>query len=73
MPERRALHCYLDPETHDILIRFADDNGVSLTGLVEAIAHDLQTEMKKKGGPVKARQEWVDVARKVDALRRRRR
>lgn len=73
MADRRALHCYLDPESHDILINFADDNGVSLTGLIEALATDLQAEMRKKGGAVKARQDWVMRARKVDALRRRRR
>jgi hypothetical protein len=35
---RKAIHAYLSPEAHDGWHDFAAENGVSVSGLLEAIA-----------------------------------
>lgn len=72
-PERRALHAYLSPEAHDAWHDFAAEQGVSVSGLLEAIGEDLVDVTKKGGKPRKEHLLLVDAARKIDAARRRRR
>ena len=67
MPERAAIHAYLSPEARDRIQLLADDNGTSMTGLLEAMA-DLIDEFDEE-----TIREWIRRARKVDAIRRRRR
>jgi hypothetical protein len=69
--ERQAVHAYLSVEAHDAWQEFAEANGVSMTGLLEAFGLDLLDEMDGKD-PAKLRQEWVKNGRKIDAQRRRR-
>lgn len=68
---RAALHAYLTVDAHDTIQEFADVHGVSVTGLMQSLAEELQEEIEVHGLDV--RPEWVLQARKVDALRRRRR
>lgn len=72
MPENRsALHAYLSQEAHAAWMAFAEDNGVSVTGLLESLGHELAEEMDEAGDS-DIRQNWVRRGRKVDAQRRRR-
>jgi hypothetical protein len=60
----KGLHAYLSPEGREALGWFSEEHGVSFSGLVEALAqaivegHDLTF--------------LVELARRVDAGRRRR-
>lgn len=73
--ERRALHAYLTVDSWETWQDFASDNGVSITGLLEAmgvlLANDI-AENKSVGESGKHRP-WVLLGRRIDALRRRRR
>lgn len=69
--QRQALHAYLSPEAHEAWMMFAEDNGVSVTGLLESLGHELAEEMGEAGDS-DIRQLWVKRGRKVDAQRRRR-
>lgn len=75
-PERKAIHAYVAPDTHATWTLFAEDNGVSITGLLEALGIDLGKEIEKAeaegGDATDIRQDWVRAARKIDAIRRRR-
>lgn len=71
MPTRPSLHAYLSDEAHDAWQVFAEENGVSITGLVEALGQDLLLGMRKEGA-TEIRQDWVKDARRIDAARRRR-
>jgi hypothetical protein len=71
-PTRKAIHAYLSPEAHDAWHDYAAENGVSVSGLLEAIANQWAEKLRRgepilpdEGGLVKA-------ARRVDADRRRR-
>lgn len=69
--DRRALHANLAPTCHESWHRQADEVGVSLTGLMEAIADDWDQYPPDDGGHPR----WESIkarARKVDANRRRR-
>lgn len=71
--ERRALHAYLSDEAHEIWQRFAEDNGVSMTGLLEAKALELGQAIANAGDdPTDVEQDWVKTSRRIDAKRRRR-
>lgn len=59
---RSALHCYLDGEPYDAIADFAAKNGVSITGLCQAFAGQVDT----LGPPLLAE------ARRVDGQRRNR-
>lgn len=76
MAERQALHAYLSTDAHEAWQDFATENGVSVTGLLEAQGLDLADEIAKaeneEGGAADIRQPWVKAARKIDAQRRRR-
>ncbi|MEJ5254746.1 MAG: hypothetical protein WHS89_05295 [Acidimicrobiales bacterium] len=69
--ERRAIHAYLTAESHDTWHRVAEESGVSLSGLLEALATDMAENPPDAGGHPR----WDDVvksARRIDAQRRRR-
>jgi hypothetical protein len=71
--ERRALHAYLSPEAHDAWHDFAAEQGVSVSGMLEAYGLELVDVVTKGDKPRKDQQALVDAARKIDAKRRRRR
>ena len=69
--ERRAIHAYLTPESHEVWHRVSEDAGVSLSGFLEAMAHDMGDNPPESGGHPR----WDDIvksARRIDAQRRRR-
>jgi hypothetical protein len=73
MAERRALHAYLDEQAHESWQTFSEENGVSVTGLLEALGLTLSDEIDAAAGdPTDIRQDWVKAGRKIDAHRRRR-
>ena len=71
--ERRALHAYLSPEAHDAWHEFAAEEGVSVSGLLEAYGRELVPVVEGKATMRKDHQALVKEARKIDAARRRRR
>lgn len=75
-PKRQAIHAYIEPATHTTWTLFAEDNGVSVTGLLEALGIELAADIDKAiadgGDATDVRQDWVKAARKIDAQRRRR-
>lgn len=72
MPEeRRAIHAYLTVESHDVWHRVAEEEGISLSGFLEALANDMAENPPQAGGHPR----WEDIirsARRIDAMRRRR-
>lgn len=64
---RKALHAYLSDEAHDTWHAVAAEFGVSVSGLLEAMAQDLSGK-----GAATRMEPTVKRARKVDAERRRR-
>lgn len=65
MPEeRRAIHAYLTLASHSRWHAAAEENGVSLSGLLEVMAEDMDDN------PIE--EQLIVRARKIDALRRRR-
>lgn len=66
-PPRKALHAYLSDEAHDTWHAVAAEYGVSVSGLLEAMAGDLHGK-----GAATRFDSTVKRARKVDAERRRR-
>ncbi len=68
---RRALHAYLSDDAHEAWHDFAAENGVTVSGLLEAMTPHLQPDAD---GSTMA-SAWatsVKQARAVDAQRRRR-
>lgn len=73
MAERQALHAYLSEIAHRAWQAFAEENGVSVTGLLEALGVDLAEKIKAAGDDATdIEQDWVKRGRKIDAQRRRR-
>jgi hypothetical protein len=71
--EHKAIHAYLSAEGKDVWDDFSTEAGVSLTGLLEAIAQTLLKEVEKNGGDFDGlHPDWVKLARRIDASRRRR-
>ena len=71
--DRQALHAYLSPAGHKAWQQLAEDNGVSVTGMLEAIGQMLRLEIRANGGDADGiRRDWVKAGRKIDAERRRR-
>jgi hypothetical protein len=70
--ERQALHAYLSEEAHNAWLTFAEENGVSVTGLLESLGLELGLELQASADPTDVRQGWVRQGRKIDAQRRRR-
>lgn len=71
LPERQALHAYLSERAHGAWGEFSETNGVSVTGLLEALGLELADELED-AEPDDLRQTWVKIARRIDAQRRRR-
>lgn len=69
--ERLAVHAYLSDEAHEAWFQFSSENGVSVTGLLEALGLELAEELETTE-PDELRKHWVRAARRVDAARRRR-
>lgn len=70
---RRALHAYVSDEAHDAWHDFAAENGVTVSGFLEALTPHLLAEDGEDAVSLEAA--WADSiksARAVDAQRRRR-
>ena len=70
-PTRRALHAYVSDEAHDAWHDFAAENGVSVSGLLEAMTAHLSSTPGTLP-VVDAWDEAIKAARVIDARRRRR-
>lgn len=71
--ERKAVHAYLSDDAHAAWAAFAEDNGCSVTGLIEALGRELLDEIADHGGDAtEVRQSWVKRGRRIDADRRKR-
>lgn len=71
-PTRKAIHAYLSPDAHDAWHDFAAENGVSVSGLLEAIANEWAARLARGEQALPDEERLVKTARKVDADRRRR-
>jgi hypothetical protein len=71
-PTRKAIHAYLSPEAHDAWHDFAAENGVSVSGLLEAMANEWSARLTRGEPALPDEDELVKAARRVDADRRRR-
>lgn len=71
MGTRKAIHAYLTNEAHDTWHDFAAENGVSVSGLLEAISADW-AERLSNPKPTKETEALIKEARRIDAVRRRR-
>lgn len=69
---RRAIHAYLTPEAHDQWHDFAAEHGVSVSGLLEAIALDWKEQLDRGDDVADTIERLAKTARKIDATRRRR-
>jgi hypothetical protein len=74
---RKAIHAFLSPDSHEAWHEFAAEHGVSVSGLIEAIALDWADRSQRgNGGSVDYDLAEVDAlsrqARRIDASRRRR-
>jgi hypothetical protein len=69
---RKAIHAYLSPEAHDGWHAFAAEHGVSVSGLLEAIALDWSDRLASGERAYDNEDDLVRAARRVDADRRRR-
>lgn len=68
---RKAVHAYLEDAQHEVWHAVAEEEGISLSGLLEALAMDMKAHPPHEGGHPR----WTDLvraARKIDAQRRRR-
>jgi hypothetical protein len=72
MSERQAIHAYLSEQAHEAWQTFAEENGVSVTGLIEVLGLTLSDEIDAAGDAASIRQDWAKQGRKIDAQRRRR-
>lgn len=68
--ERRAIHCYVEPDTYEAWHDFCIDEGISVTALIQVLGDELAVVLGPRSpmGPTVIRQ-----ARRVAAARRRRR
>lgn len=65
---RATIHAYLSDQAGEAWHTFADENGVSISGLAESLGLDLAAGIDDP-----ARLEaWVKDARRIDSTRRRR-
>jgi hypothetical protein len=71
-PTRKAIHAYLSPQAHDAWHDFAAENGVSVSGLLEAIANEWSARLARGEPALPDEERLVKTARRVDADRRRR-
>jgi hypothetical protein len=69
---RKAIHAYLSPEAHQTWHDYAAEHGVSVSGLLEAIATDWAERAERGEHVYDGDDPLVRKARRVDADRRRR-
>ena len=70
--QRRSINCRVSVDAYDAWREFCETHGVSLTGVLEAIAFEMrQLLQEKEMDPVEAA--IVEHARRIDAQRRARR
>ena len=69
---RKAIHAFLTPESHDAWHEFAADNGVSVSGLIEAMALDWGDRTEGDDYDLAEVEALSRPARRTDAQRRRR-
>jgi uncharacterized protein YdbL (DUF1318 family) len=69
--QRRAIHAYISDEAHDAYNTFAEENGISVTGLIQALAEQLAEELET-GQADEVWKPTVKLARRIDATNRRR-
>jgi len=68
-----AIHAFLSEEAKLGIQVLSIDEGVSITGLLEALGRELHAEIQKAGGEAFGlRPAWIRQARRIDADRRRR-
>jgi hypothetical protein len=67
--EREALHVYLSPEAKRKIDEFTAEQGISMSGFVEAMASDADLLNGTLSGTM---ERIVADARKIDVARRRR-
>lgn len=72
-PPRRAIHAFVSSEAHEMWHDFAAEEGVSVSALIEAFASELQDPDRGKQPMADRLGAVIVVARRIDALRRRRR
>lgn len=70
-PDRHTLHCYLSTEARRAWQSFSEEQGVSVTSLLEVLGLNIAQELRDEA-LTRERTEWVAASRKVDAQRRRR-
>lgn len=68
---RRALHAYVSDDAHDAWHDFAAENGVTVSGLLEALTPHLASTADDISAAA-VFEESIKSARAVDAARRRR-
>ena len=72
--QRKALHAYLSDDAHEQWHTFAAQEGVSVSAVLEALAHELDFGSDTSNAPMRERlSQVVATARRTDATRRRRR
>jgi hypothetical protein len=69
---RKAIHAYLSPEAHDRWHDFAAEQGVSVSGLLEAIAQEWKGQLEGDVDLPLEVESLAKSARRIDAARRRR-
>lgn len=69
---RKAVHAFLTPESHEAWHEFAADNGVSVSGLIEAMALDWSDRTEGDEYDLAEVEALSRPARRIDAQRRRR-
>jgi hypothetical protein len=69
---RKAIHAFLTPGSHEAWHEFAADNGVSVSGLIEAMALDWSDRTEVDEYDLAEVEALSRQARRIDAQRRRR-
>ena len=69
---RIAIHAFLTPDSHEAWHEFAAENGVSVSGLIEAMALDWSDRTDGDEFALEEVEALSRQARRIDAQRRRR-
>ncbi|MGZ4694041.1 MAG: hypothetical protein ACXWCM_03415 [Acidimicrobiales bacterium] len=69
---RKAIHAFLTPDSHEAWHEFAAEHGVSVSGLIEAIALDWADRREGDDYELAEVDALSRQARRIDAGRRRR-
>ena len=69
---RKAIHAFLTPDSHEAWHEFAAEHGVSVSGLIEAIALDWADRRDGDDFDLAEIDALSRQARRIDAGRRRR-